>query len=770
VQYRRTLRVLSRGSIAAALIAGQVTMAMAETKTLAGRPDSNAPDGWETFATGFAGPSTLTGSAFGDVIFGDPAATAGGPVSLRRITWGVGPNGEKVEPNGSVAIAQFGTPVSPDGRSILVESEATNLVEGGFGGGGVQQIFLIDIRTGLATPVSSVGGVAGNGESRDASFSPDGNWVVYTTAASNISGSMVEQVVVKNLSSGAHHLVSRNRAGDAAADAKSWRGKFAADGQTILFESNATNLVGAGFDDDGKPDVYAVKFSSNGPVAPSMTKVSTGFSGGDIGDDGQSGPAISPRGDSIAFSSAGTTQLGLVTDINTGSDIILKRLDPSSFSLGPLLASEARIVSTSDSGMQGDSCSSLDSSFTPDGRALLFSGTCETLAPGETANNVLDVYVKTIGSGTKATGAILRISEDAALGDGNGPSLAPRVSPDGSLVSFTTLATDLVAGATNGSPHVALREMSPQPEKLFLITRVPGGAQAETGTDSYSAFLPDSSGIVFTSSSKNLGGPSLMHQALFLATLPAGPVGDDVISGGAGDDRLFGAGGNDTLSPGTGHDILHGGPGHDTLNGGDVLVGGPGNDTYVDVESTAAVIEHPGEGTDTVRVGRTYTLPANVERLVLTGSSAINGTGNALSNWLTGNGAKNRLSGGAGNDRLTGGRAADRLTGGSGTDRFVYLTPADSTATASDVIVDFASNEIIDLAAIDANPRKKGRQLFLYVGTKAFSGRRGELRVVKKGSTYIIAADRNGDRKTDVRILVRGAKPKFANFNGVRKG
>jgi Ca2+-binding RTX toxin-like protein len=182
------------------------------------------------------------------------------------------------------------------------------------------------------------------------------------------------------------------------------------------------------------------------------------------------------------------------------------------------------------------------------------------------------------------------------------------------------------------------------------------------------------------------------------------------------------------------------------------------------------VIEHAGEGTDTIRAGITVTLPANVERLVLTGSAAVNGTGNALSNRLTGNSARNGLDGGAGNDRLTGGRGADGLTGGSGKDRFVYLLASDSTAKRSDTITDFAAEDTIDLAAIDANTKRKGSQRFLFIGKAAFKGRPGELRVVKKGSSYIVAADRNGDRKTDFRIVVRGARPKLGDFAGARKG
>ena len=147
-------------------------------------------------------------------------------------------------------------------------------------------------------------------------------------------------------------------------------------------------------------------------------------------------------------------------------------------------------------------------------------------------------------------------------------------------------------------------------------------------------------------------------------TTAQGSAGVDTLNGGANADRLFGLDGNDTLNGNAGHDWLDGGLGADTMRGG------AGDDVYVRDSTSDAVTELANEGNDTIRSSLAVTaLPNNVEHLVLTGTGAINGTGNSLANDLYGNSAANALSGGAGNDRYFVG-AGDTVTEASngGTD------------------------------------------------------------------------------------------------------
>ncbi len=129
---------------------------------------------------------------------------------------------------------------------------------------------------------------------------------------------------------------------------------------------------------------------------------------------------------------------------------------------------------------------------------------------------------------------------------------------------------------------------------------------------------------------------------------------------------------NNTITGNSAANIIDGGAGDDMMNGGD------GSDTYyVDspgdvVSETNAVLATGGDDLIyfTGTTG-TYTLGANIERLTLLGTSAINGTGNALNNTITGNDGNNYLSGLDGNDILTGGNGSDQLWGGLGADQLI---------------------------------------------------------------------------------------------------
>lgn len=186
--------------------------------------------------------------------------------------------------------------------------------------------------------------------------------------------------------------------------------------------------------------------------------------------------------------------------------------------------------------------------------------------------------------------------------------------------------------------------------------------------------------------------------------LIAGGDSDDTLAGGDGDDELRGDAGNDTLTGGDDNDFLVGGAGVDSMFGGE------DDDIYVFTDSGDNANEDPDEGTDTVWASITASLGDNIENLMLTGSAAIDGSGNVLANGITGNNGANTLSGGdendtingmggndavngdagddvlfgfVGNDTLNGGAGADIMDGGVGNDEYVVDDTGDVVGEAS---------------------------------------------------------------------------------------
>lgn len=205
-----------------------------------------------------------------------------------------------VESDRGVVVPNFvGPSISHDGRFVAFVSPSTNLVVGDTNAS--SDVFVRDLLTGGIERVPALpGGVEPNGYATDVDLSADGRWVVFTSVASNLVAGDVNgasDVFAYDRSTGALTIVSATAIGDRGS-ANSDQGVVSADGQWVAFTSAATNF--ASTHSSGMRQVY-IKNLATLAVAP----VSYSLFGGEPNLESER-PVISADGRYVAFDSLGS--------------------------------------------------------------------------------------------------------------------------------------------------------------------------------------------------------------------------------------------------------------------------------------------------------------------------------------------------------------------------------------------------------------------------------------------------------------------------------
>jgi Tol biopolymer transport system component len=269
--------------------------------------------------------------------------------------------------------------ISADGRYVTFESAATNLVAGDTNG--KTDIFVRDRQTGTTTLVSrDSAGVEGDGVSEYPVISPDGRYVAFSSAATNLVAGDTNgkyDIFVRDRQTGTTTRVSRDSAGVEGNDG-SYESCISDDGRYVAFNSGATNLVAG--DTNAVSDIF-VRDRQTGTT----TRVSKSSSGVET-DQYSYNPSISADGRYVAFESYATSLVA--GDTNGNYDIFVRDRQAGTTSL----------VSKSSAGVQGNDMSQ-SPSISGDGRYVTFDSAADNLVAGD-INGIEDIFVRDRQTGT----------------------------------------------------------------------------------------------------------------------------------------------------------------------------------------------------------------------------------------------------------------------------------------------------------------------------------------------------------------------------------
>lgn len=513
--------------------------------------------------------------------------------------------------------------------------------------------------------VSRVGQVGAPTASHNPSISADGRLVAFDGGwtAFGSQNNNATDVLVKNMATGGvtnQHLTAGGQFGQSGAG----EAMISANGRFVVF-SSSSNLV-SGNPPDGT--IYRANVATPA-IAPVSVKANGVFANGASGD-----ADVSATGRYVAFVSS-ATNLAAGGNANF-TDIFYKDMVTGALS---------RISTNLTGGDANGDCR--DPKISADGRFVVFSSNATNLTAAETGNGHSDIYVwdrttQTVTNLTAGSGGIASSRRPDVAFDG----------PYGGIVVFQT-GKALVANDTNNTTDIYAYNMLNG--TFTRVSTTASGAQVASGASQDPSISADGRFIVFRSFSAGLvPGDTNGFADIFVKDLVTGAIAlvsrtpaaqGNQHAGGSPEISLGGewivfesrasnlAGTDDN---GTTTDVFR--VANPLLR--DILRGRSGDDTYV-LARNDTVIEAVNGGIDTVRASISYTLGANLENLVLTGTANLSGRGNGLNNTITGNAGNNVINGMAGNDTASYATAKGPVTVNLG------LTGAQATGHGNDRLI-----------------------------------------------------------------------------------
>ncbi|VAW94080.1 Alkaline phosphatase, partial [hydrothermal vent metagenome] len=344
--------------------------------------------------------------------------------------------------------------ISGNGRYVVFESDATNLIGAGKDTNSRSDIFLHDTQTKTTTRVSvSDSEAQAVTSSTFPSISDDGRYIAFTSSASNLIGTGNDtngstDIFVRDTQAAANGStirVSVNNSG-VEANGRSDAPHISGNGRYVAFKSVATNLIAS--DTNSSQDIFVRDIQAGTTDRVSVSNSGAQPSGGGVD---SYAPSISANGRYVTFSSEATNLIGAGGDTNNVEDIFVRDTQ----------AGTTIRVSVSNSGNQtGGIRGSYEPRISADGRYIAFQSDATNLIASD-INNTVDIFVRDTQANTT-----IRVNVDSSGSVGTATGLGVvniGISADGRYIVFNSNATNLAPEGDTNIAHDVFRVLNTTP-------------------------------------------------------------------------------------------------------------------------------------------------------------------------------------------------------------------------------------------------------------------------------------------------------------------
>lgn len=330
-----------------------------------------------------------------------------------------------------VSISDMRTPAPVSNNGLVAfMSYATNLVETGATG---QDLYLYDTQTDTMTVLTGL--VVENKSLTQFAMSADGQYLTFASVNDSLAAGDANSffdIYLYNTQTAQFTLLSvDSNEVIGGANASSYNPAISEDGNFVIFESDASNLVAG--DNNGVRDIFVRDIQAG------QTFLVSKNSDSEAGNNSSTFPVISTGGRYASFVSVASNLVA--SDTNAQGDIFVHDRQTG---ITTRVSVDSQGTQTSGAILNGPSIS-------PDGRFVVFTSAATNLVDGDT-NGHRDVFIHDNVKGTTALVSHNIAGEQADHFSNSSPS--PVLTENGSRILFNSFASNLVADDTNARQDI----------------------------------------------------------------------------------------------------------------------------------------------------------------------------------------------------------------------------------------------------------------------------------------------------------------------------